>query len=392
MTVRATPRPAMPVPVQLGVLGNATVLGVISLAFPLALADRGLGKLAIAAFFAGNAVAAVAVNVTVSVRVTRLTAPARVLRGCLAAAGGGLAVMAAGPPRWALYLCGAATMAATVSFPMYLHAVRGLVDRQRTGAAVARLRMLFVVGYITGLGLVTPASAYGTAGPLWLAAALVAATTTTARSGRPPGIADDTPPPASGERSERGYGSRPGRASLLVAIGAILLLKASDSIRLVYLPLFATGAGLSTGRVTALFLITAVVEIAVLPLLGRAADRAGPAVTLRMVSLCGALSFVLVAIGAGYPVLVVSSLVYAVFAAGFQSVGMVLLGQLLTSGTAAGAGLFTILMQVGSLTGIAAPLAVPGYRAGLFWIPVVLCLAAAVLLPRWNRDALPRAA
>ena len=181
------------------------------------------------------------VNLAVSARVARLRAPKAVLLGCLVTGATGLGVLAVGPPRWGSYLGGAAVMAVTVSFPLHLHAVRS--PGGGAGAMVAGLRMTFVIGYIAGLTLAAIALATRTD---------IAPTTTVVRADADADADDsdtdsDSDAPGAGGtgagdtavRVERPP-ARPESAALVAAVGAVLLLKASDSIRLVYLPLFAT--------------------------------------------------------------------------------------------------------------------------------------------------------
>ncbi|HEU5111607.1 MAG TPA: MFS transporter [Micromonosporaceae bacterium] len=171
---------------------------------------------------------------------------------------------------------------------------------------------------------------------------------------------------------------------------AVLLLRAADSLRLVYLPLYAQTAAIPDALIAVLFAVTAAVELMVLAPLSRLSDRFGSGAALIGVCVFGSASFLAVTLGSGSVVLIGSQVLYAVFAAGFQSIGMVRLGEIVPSGAAGGAALFTAVVQVGSTAGIVAPLAVPGFSTELFWFGAGFCAFAALLLvPRPARGVNP---
>jgi len=84
--------------------------------------------------------------------------------------------------------------------------------------------------------------------------------------------------------------------------------------------------------------------------------------------------------GGGLGVLLAAQLVYATFAAGVQSVGIVHLGSVMRGGVSDGAGMFTAIMRAGALTGVAAPLLVPGYSGWIFALAASFCLLALLLV------------
>jgi len=277
-------------------------------------------------------------------------------------------------------------MTAAVTMPLIL---RQIQTASRTTALsdpvlAAGTRWIAVAGYLAGVAgfgastSLTPLwpdwTPVHAAVPLLLAAAAVAAV-----GSRSDTVAAPTIP--AGGRPEVPVPPTP---ALLLAFGvaSIVLLKAADSLRLVYLPLFVVSSGRDERLISVLFLTTAVVELLVLPLLGRLGERRPAPLLLGAAAVVGVLSFTVSASFSSLGSLLTSQLLYAPFTAALQALGPLLLGRLLAGGLPAGAGLFAALMQLGSLIGILAPLAVPGYSPGLFWIAAVFCTVAAAVLLR----------
>lgn len=376
--MRQENRAGLPAPVRAGVLANACFTGLISVALPLLLDGRGVGKGQIAAFFVLTALTAATLNLTVGRWLRGI--PARsAIAGSAGVSGLGMVVLAATSGHALIYPAGMCVMAMSLVYPRYV----AMADRYSARSAartMGGLRSLYVIGYVAGLGVFAVAvELERLAGPVFrpvhVAAALAALNVAVAwlppkeHPGRAGG--GSTPAPV-----------RQGRGLLIAAAAAVLLLRAADSLRGVYLPLYAVNTGVPESGVSVLFAVTAVVEFAVLLPLSRVSERYGSRTALVFVCLAGAMSFLLVAVSSGYPVLLGSQVVYAVFTAGFQSIGMVLLGEALRSGMGGGAALYTALVQVGSTIGIVAPLLVPGYDPAVFLIAVAFCgVAAALLLP-----------
>ncbi|MEV5431996.1 hypothetical protein [Streptomyces sp. NPDC052701] len=368
-------------PYGLCLLFVSAMTGLISVGYPVALEAAGFAKGDIAVFFVVDSVTAFALALAAS-----RPAPLRHARPLLVAAllvGAGGVALVGGRPLPLVCLGGALSMAAAVTMPLVLRQIR---TASRTAALsdpvlAAGTRWIAVAGYLTGVAGFgvstslpplwpgwTPVHA---AVPLLLAAAVAAAvgsrSDTVART-VPAGGGPEVPvPPAPG---------------LLLALGvaSIVLLKAADSVRLVYLPLFVVASGRDERLISVLFLATAAVELLVLPLLGRLGERRPAPLLLGAAAVAGVLSFTVSAAFSSFGSLLTSQLLYAPFTAALQTLGPLLLGRLLAGGLPAGAGLFAALMQLGSLTGILAPLAVPGYSPGLFWVAAVFCTVAAALL------------
>jgi hypothetical protein len=390
----------------------SAMTGVISVGYPPALAAAGLGKPWIAGFFAIDSLVAMGLALTAT-RPAVLDLAPRLLPAALLAGAAGVILVGRGHAFAEISPGGALSMAAAVTMPLILRLlqrapVAGTVSDARLATAT---RWIAVAGYMLGVGGFTLSIAAANHWPVWhpldaaalllaVAAALSLPAVYGARAAEAPYGARATPAPARAStartpaRAAPGpYLDRPRTAVLLAGCAAIVLLKASDSLRLVYLPLFLVGTGRDERWVSALFLATACAELAVLPVLGRAGERWAAAGVLGVAAGVGAVSFALTATQGALPALLASQTLYAVFTAALQSLGLVVLGALLTGGLPAGAGLFAGLMQLGSLVGILSPLLVPGYRPALFWIAVVFCAASGALLlgvPGLSTAARPR--
>jgi hypothetical protein len=359
---------------------NATFYGQISVTLPLAISASGATKAQIAIFFSVSAVVAASLNLIGGPALRRRGSPWWGASGCgLVAAAGTLAVLAAAPSP-VMYLAGAAMMTMTLVFPHYIT----IIDGFRVAAParlVGRMRRLFVIGFVGGLGLASLGDLLSSvvAGfqPLWIAAAvalasgLIPLSEISLKAG--PATAAK---PAPNDRAGR---SRT-RAAVLAVVAAVLLLRGADSVRLVYLPLFVVGQGMSSTFVAVLFLASVVAEVPLLGPISALADRIGSRRTIVLVAAAGLASFALIAVGSGIALLILSQLLYAVFAAGFQSIGMVLLSDVLDGGLGAGADVYTGMVQVGAVFGVVAPLLVPGYSAQIFLLGAGFCLFSMLLL------------
>ncbi len=139
-----------------------------------------------------------------------------------------------------------------------------------------------------------------------------------------------------------------------LAIAAALAFGAIETVSLNFLPVFASRAGYGENGAAALMIAAAVGNIALTPLIGRAADAVGPA---RMLIGCGAaacvgpLCLILVPAGtlwAAAPVV----FVFAGFAAGLYAVGLAHLGRRTPTGALANANAaFVMCYGLGSLAG-----------------------------------------
>ncbi|MFJ2442192.1 hypothetical protein ACIOWG_17450 [Streptomyces sp. NPDC087658] len=371
-------------PYGLCLLLVSAMTGLISVGYPVALEAAGFSKDKIAVFFFVDSLTAFALALTAS-----RPAPLRHTRPLLVAAlvsGAGGVALVGGRSLPLVCLGGALSMAAAVTLPLILRQIQTSPGTAALSDSVlaAGTRWIAVAGYLAGVAGFGASVSLTTRWPDWtpvhaavpllLAAAALAAAgtrsaavasrTTSARSAHEP------PPPAT-----------PGLL-LVAGVAALVLLKAADSVRLVYLPLFVVASGRDERLISVLFLATAAVELLVLPLLGRLGDRRPAPLLLGAAAVVGVLSFAVSAGFASLGSLLLSQLLYAPFTAALQALGPLLLGRLLPGGLPAGAGFFAALMQLGSLIGILAPLTVPGYSAGLFWIAAAFCAVAATVLLR----------
>ncbi|MFJ4513606.1 hypothetical protein [Streptomyces sp. NPDC088816] len=383
-------------PYGLCLLFVSTMTGLISVGYPVALQAAGFAKGDIAVFFVVDSVTAFALALTAS-----RPAPLRHARPLLVAAllvGAGGLLLVGGRSLPLVCMGGALSMAAAVTMPLILRQIQTASRTAALSDAVlaAGTRWIAVAGYLAGVAgfgasaSLTPLwpdwTPVHAAVPLLLAAAAVAAV-----GSRSDAAATRTAPARSGP--EAPVTPTPGLL-LVVGVTPIVLLKAADSVRLIYLPLFVVASGRDERLISVLFLATAAVELLVLPLLGRLGERRSAPLLLGAAAVIGVLSFTVSAAFSSVGSLLTSQLLYAPFTAALQALGPLLLGRLLTGGLPAGAGLFAALMQLGSLIGILAPLAVPGYSPGLFWVAAAFCtVAAAVLLHvRSTPSLLPRPA
>ena len=376
-------------PYGLCLLFVSAMTGLISVGYPVALEAAGFAKGDIALFFVVDSVTAFALALLAS-----RPAPLRHARPLLVVAlvaGAGGVLLVGGRRLPLVCLGGALSMAAAVTMPLILRQIQNAPKTAALSDSVlaAGTRWIAVAGYLAGVaGFGASASLTAVwpdwtpvhlAVPLLVAAAAVAAVAAVADEGARSDTLGPQPAPA---------WSRPGVSLttpglLLVAgVAAIVLLKAADSVRLVYLPLFVVATGRDERLISALFLATAAVELLVLPLLGRLGEHRSAPSLLGTAAVMGVLSFTMNAVFSTIGSLLMSQLLYAPFTAALQALGPVLLGRLLPGGLPVGAGFFAALMQLGSLMGILAPLTVPGYKPGLFWIAGVFCAVAAAVLLR----------
>jgi hypothetical protein len=351
---------------------NAGTYGITGVAVPLALSARGLSKLDIAAYFTAAALSAAILNLAVGPALRRRS-PVWTIR--LAAATGtlGLLTLVLPSPYPVPLLAGIALSGLSLVFPLYVARAGAQADETSTGT-VSHLRSAFVGGYICGLVLLMALQLGREHGigvdPLLTAIAMVGLTGVLAGAAGP---CAEAPPQARTQPSTR----TPMRTLGLV-VAAMVLLRAADMLRLVYLPLYLVSAGWSEATSSGILLASVLAELPLLALLSHGATRWGSSRIVILTCIAGATSFSLVAMSTNLLTLLTSQLLYAVLAAGFQSIAIVYLGQFLRGGLGAGAGLHTALFQLGSLVGIAAPLLVPGYHAAMFAIAGSFCTLAGV--------------
>lgn len=357
-------------------LANSVFSGLTSVAIPIELDGVGLGKKAIAAFFVVGAAVAVTYNLGLLPRLARHDYPAAGLRATtLAVPIGTLIVWGFSGEPALLYLGGAVMLAVTTTIPQ----VFGRVARSGADdpeAVVVELRQVMVAGFILGLGMFSLASSIGI-DPLVTAAAVAA--TASAASWSPfferplTQPSQSTAPPSEGQRRTTAI------TALICAVVLVGLMKSVDTLRSIYLPLYAVHAGFPPSVIAPLFLGTAAVELLVLPLLGRASSRFGPSRVLAGAATLGCVTFIMLSTWQSYLGILTSQLLYSVFGVGFQSVGMVLLARATGRDVGRGAAVFMAVIQVGTVLGAVLPLLVTGYDSAIFMIAAIMCAICVAL-------------
>jgi hypothetical protein len=347
---------------------NAVLAGLTGVGVPIALNTAGVSKGLVAGFFVANAAFAVTYNIFLLPRLEMRGYPGWAFRLTAAAVPAGLALIWFGagiPP--VMFAGGALMMFVTTTVPQVMGRVSAAATRESSMQVVTDLRQILVAGYILGLGVYALVAA-AAAAPLMFAilvAGLAAALTWS------PAFSVGVPP----ERRQEGFGASVHTALVVSTLAVILIaiMKSVDVLRSIYLPLFAVGQGLRPETISPLFLATAVFELAALPALARLGKGVGASKTLALAAAFGAASFGLITLSANYFALLVSALLYAIFAAAFQSIGLVLLARATGRSTGGGASLYMAVVQVGTVLGAALPLTVPGYTSGIFSLATGLC-------------------
>ncbi len=381
---------SVPAFVTAGMFGNAMFAALATVSLPLLLDSQGEGKAVIAAFFVCSALGGATLNLTLGRRLASRRGARRpaVALGALVAALG-MVILLLPHPGWAIFPAGILVMANSLNYPLLVSA-----SGARNAADLAPLRTLFVVGYLAGLGLFALLELHAPTveARLPATAAIVLALVNACLARlptRPRGPAVDDAGDGTGDDAGDGPGQRTttvatapriGLAVVIVSCLSVVLLRGADSLRQVYLPLYTAESGFTGAQIAGLFAVTALFEIVVLVPLGRLSDRWGSRPTLIAVAAVGAASFLLTTVSGEFGPLLVSQVLYAVFTAGFQSISMVLVAEVLFGGMERGAAGYMALAQVGSTVGVVTPLAVPGYTPAIFAVAAAFCTAAALLL------------
>ncbi|WP_146076536.1 hypothetical protein [Rathayibacter sp. AY1A7] len=364
----------VPQSVALTLLSNATVGGLTSVAVPVSLDSAGHSKGEIAVFFLVNAAAAIVYNTLLVPTVRHHGYPRSALvLTCAAVPVALLALRATAGTFVLVMLSGVLLLLVSTIVPQIFGRVAAQLSDDEQVAAVTRLRLMTVGGYILGLVIYSAVSALGL-DPLLIASVFGGIT-----------MIGATCRPFAGRAFPREHDGgevgtpRARSGAFFTALVLVALLKSADTLRGIYLPLFAVSSGLRPAEVPPLFLISALLELAALPLLGRLSAARGSAVTLVVIALFGVGSFSLLLLATTYPVLLLAQVLYAVVGVGFQSTGLVLLGRTSRGGVGAGASAYTAVTQVGTVLGAVLPLMVEGYSSGIFVIATVLVALAGML-------------
>ncbi len=365
----------------LGLLLNAAFVGLSTVILPLRLDATGASKGFIAGFFVVSSVTAAAANATVGRRcLARGVRRADLVAMCALTTAGIFLLLIPSPP-WAELLAAGCVAANTVNYAQYI----SLLGLPSTGAGMSRVRKISVIGYVSGVGTFGALAAIGLSSQgqvaVLLGLSLLCAGTALrlpipGRLGMDIASLEAGPEPGTWAPTR----SRPTMMAIAGVICAVVLLRAADSLRNVYLPLFGIEAGLPKTLIGSLFAVTAVVELAVLSPIGHICDRVGARRALTAVAAIGALSCAVMFAAPQAVALIAAQIFYAVFTAGFQSIGLVLVGQLVLGDLGGGAAVYVSVVQIGSLLGILAPLAVPGYSAWIFLLAAGMCAVSALIL------------
>jgi hypothetical protein len=362
-TAAAAPRLLRPLAGAL--LSNAVFGGITAVGVPVALNAAGLAKVQIAVFFVVNAAIAIGYNTLLVPRIRRAGYPrSALLATSLAVPAGLLLVRASGGHVLVLYLGGALMLFVSTLVPQLFGRVAAQGGGVAQESSIARLRAVLISGYILGLILYALLAQAGL-DPL-LAAVAAAVLTTVCATGCP------STPTVDPDARVAAAATRPHLALVfLAALALVALLKSVDTLRAIYLPLFAVSSGIPAAHVPPVLLASAVLELAALPALTR--------LTLAVVALAGVLAFSILAGDQSYPALLVSQAVYAVAAAGYQSIGLLLLERTSGGGPGAGASAYMAVVQIGTVLGALLPLAVTGYDPRIFLVAVGLAATALLL-------------
>ncbi|MBT1541709.1 hypothetical protein KK103_08055 [Curtobacterium flaccumfaciens pv. flaccumfaciens] len=335
-----------------------------------------MSKLDIVVYFIVSAAVVVAYSLGVVPRLGRRGYPAGALRGTTAAVPAGTLLVLYGADRPVLLYIGAAVMlATTTSVPQVFGRVAAMHSAD-PGAVVFRLRQTMVAGFILGLGVYSAAS-FVRVEPLLVGSGFAAICAFTAWSRYFSGAIGE--PTNNGANPSSKHTRTVAAALVAGAILVVALMKGVDTLRAIYLPLYATQVGISNEAIAPLFIVTAVTELLLLPVLRKVTLKLGEFATLAVICAIAVVAFLMLFALRGYGTILASQVLYAAFAAGFQSIGVVVLARVTGKDIGQGAAIFMTVIQTGSVLGAVLPLTVPGYQSGIFVIAAALCLLSAAV-------------
>lgn len=353
----------------------AVYTGYFSVALPLIMNQAGFSMGAIAAVFTAIALVAGAGNLLIFPMLLRTMSTRGVLLLCSAVAGLGQTWMSmtasAGPLWFGIGAC--LTMSSSMIFPALLGSIGG--SDEQTAAVVARARMIFVLGFAGGYLLVA-ARAYLQVPYTAVSIALLALLWAGTLAYPTEATAQPTKPAGGGAQARLNAAARAPLAITVAVVSAVLLMKGADSVRVSYFPIVVAESFGSEMLVAVMYLITLIVEIAMLAAIPRLDARFGNMLMLGGIALAGMVSFILMVLWSSVTGVAVASVVYAAFTAGFQAVGMVALSNVFRRGLAHGAAVYTALVQAGSVAGTVIPLVVGQLDPRIFWVGAACCALA----------------
>nr|WP_147290254.1 hypothetical protein [Brachybacterium alimentarium] len=356
---------------------NAAFGGATTVAIPTSLAAGGLTKAQIAVFFVVNSIIAVSYNVILMPRVRRCGYPQWALAASTAAVAIGVIVirLSLGALPW-VFLGGALMMFVSMTVPQVMGRVALNSTSDAAEGIVANLRMVLVAGYIIGVGIYGVVAAVG-ADALLVAGCVAAIAFLGALGTEFRGAHAATPEPA--ELGRVNTSAVRWSWTFIAALALVATMKGVDTLRGIYLPLCAVSSGIDPAAVAPMFMLASVLELIALPILARMSSSIGSGFALAIVAGSGVLVFALMLGTSSYGGLLLSQAVYAVFGAGFQSIGLVLLAQASGTDIGSGASSYMAVTQIGTVMGAVLPLVVVGYSASIFLIALILCVLAVVL-------------
>lgn len=368
-----------PLGVYLLIAQVAVYTGYFSVTLPLLMRSAGLSVLAIALVFTAIALSAGGANLFVLPRLLTRS-PGLVVSVCAGIAVLGQLGMAAAvrhDPSW-LVVGACVTMSSSMVFPLALGSLA--TTRVEEVAAVARARTVFVLGFAGGYLLVVLRAELQVTYTAVSTVVLIALTLSAPlclRSRTRPNEPSQSP---SSPQHQQGEGGGGATVLMTLLVSSVLLLKAGDSVRVSYFPIVISEAFRSETLVAVLYIVTLTAELGVLALLPKLQSRMGPLVVMAAVAVAGVVAFALLASSPSLAEVLVSSIVYAAFTAGFQSVGMVIMSGVFNRGLAHGAAVYTALVQFGSITGTLIPLLWYDLDERVFWGGATCSAIALVLL------------
>ncbi|SFR35490.1 Predicted arabinose efflux permease, MFS family [Microbacterium azadirachtae] len=365
-----------PTSTKILLLLNAVFSGSLGVPLVLTLNHHGVSKSGIAAFFVVWNLGGAAINLIRHDRLKSKLGSSAILMISSAVVGLGLTLAWFSSDILLVLAAGLCMAAYSVQYPIYVGRYASDVESpQGLGSSMAGVRRIWIAGYIAGLGLYAGIAFLGWRS-LQVPAATLFATIVLQALWRRTRERRDTGTAASGAPIT----SARNRLSSLLLLGlAITLLRATDSLRATYFPLFAQNAGLTASAISLLFVVTAVCELFILRPLGRVGDRTGSNMPLVFVSIVGFCAMALIAIDASLWSLFLSQVLYAFFVTGFQMLGVQKFVEA-SRHAERGASLFQGSMQLGSLIGVLLPLLIDGYGGGTFAIGAGLCATATLAL------------
>lgn len=380
-------QPAMSLGMAAG--GYAITMSVFGTTTSLFLADAvRVGPGLIGLYFTACAGAAVVINLAVGWSSDRL-ADRRIALAATALAGAAAGLTFSAVRSYALILAAGAVLLSLND--AYISQLFAYVKEfaESTGRAVtpfsSAVRSIFSAGWIVGppIGFLILTHLgfgvmYASAAGLLLLTALLSRWLLPALR-VPPGPSTEGKPSTPGML--RVLASVPRRTWLL--LGAVIAVNVADQMYLISIALYVTrDLHLSATLVGLMAALCAAIEIPLMIVVGRVADRIGKLRVMTAAAVVAVVFFGLVPVAGSAVALLALQVPNAMWTAVFAGIPMVMVQQEVPGGSGAVSSLYSTtfpvsLMSAGALTGVVATQA--GYR-NVFWVCAGLCVLAMVLL------------